>query len=71
MDQTGTVTALRAGTAQITAQVGGITATCIVAVEKDIFSAKVGLLGDVNEDTKIDAKDALMVLKFAVNKMTL
>ena len=71
VDETGTVTALRAGTAQITAQAGGIIATCTVAVEKDIFSAKVGLLGDVNEDTKIDAKDALMVLKFAVNKIEL
>ncbi len=27
------------------------------------------ILGDVNKDTKIDAKDALMVLKIAVNKL--
>ncbi len=71
VDENGVVTALRAGTAQITAQVGGITATCTVAVEKDIFSAAVGLLGDVNGDTKVDAKDALEVLKAAVGKVEL
>lgn len=63
VDENGIVTAIQAGTAQITAQVGGITTTCIVAVEKDIFSGAVGLIGDVNGDEKINARDALLVLQ--------
>lgn len=43
------------------------------AVENGIDFVSIGELnfsaGDLNGDTKIDAKDALMVLKFAVNKM--
>ena len=61
VDENGTVTAIRAGTAQITAQAGGITATCTVAVEKDIFSVAAGLLGDVNSDGAINQYDYILV----------
>ena len=61
VDENGVVTAIRAGTAQITAQAGGITATCTVAVEKDIFSVAAGLLGDVNYDGAINQYDYILV----------
>ena len=61
VDEKGIVTAKQAGKAQITAQVGGITATCTVAVEKDIFSAAVGLLGDINNNGTIDSMDYVLL----------
>ena len=69
VDENGTVTAKKAGTAQITAQVGGITATCTVVVEKSAFSGAVGLPGDVNGSGTVDSTDARLVLQFAVGKI--
>jgi len=63
VDQNGVVTAVQAGTAQITAQVGGITATCTVAVEKDIFSGTGSLPGDVDADGDVDIDDAIYLLQ--------
>lgn len=64
VDENGTVTAMQAGTAQITAQVGGITATCTVAVDKDIFSGALGVPGDVTVDGKVNLADVSLILKY-------
>jgi len=64
VDENGIVTAVQAGTAQITAQVGGITATCTVAVEKDIFSGALSMPGDATGDGKVNLADASLILKY-------
>ncbi len=69
VNENGTVTAMKVGTAQITAQVGGITATCTVIVEKSAFSGAGGLLGDVNGNGTVDSTDARLVLQYAVKKI--
>lgn len=79
-----TLTALQPGETivMVRASGGGVasaTATCKVTVVEDELPAPETPTdtptdipyGDVNGDTKIDAKDALMVLKYAVQKMEL
>jgi len=65
VDQYGTVTALKEGTATITATtLNGKKATCTVNVTK-------GILGDVNNDGKVNARDAKLVLQYFNGQVTL
>ena len=63
VSSSGIVTAITAGTAIITADVNGLTATCHVTVKS--------LLGDVNDDMEIDSTDARMVLQAEVRLIEL
>lgn len=65
VDQYGTVIALKEGSATITVTtLNGKTATCTVKVTK-------GILGDVNQDGKVNARDAKMVLQYFNGNITL
>ena len=87
LDAVVTITAKKVGETVITVKRGGIsvsvTQTCVVRVveadakQPDDVVTNTNVTptdipyGDVNGDTKVDAKDALMVLKYAVEKIDL
>ena len=71
-----TVVGRQVGETVITVQHGGGSricyATCTVKVVEQSPETPTDIIwGDVNEDTKVDAKDALQVLKYAVQKTEL
>ncbi len=76
----GKVTAVGSGTANIRATVGKKTATCKVTVPKEQTTNPGGetekptidyLLGDVDGNGKVDAQDAVMILKYVAHNITL
>ena len=86
VDSEGLVTAVGSGTATITATVGEKSATCTVTVPKEQTTkpgegeTKPGesekptidyLLGDVDGNKKVDAQDAVMILKYVAHNITL
>ncbi len=68
VNSNGTITAKKLGTATITAKTadGSKTATCNVTVKQPSY-----ILGDVNEDGKVNTLDAVKILQYVAKKTTL
>lgn len=59
--KTNTITALQAGTTRVAAVLeNGVTAICTV----NVYDPDIRLPGDVNEDGRVDARDALLVMQY-------